>query len=178
MTETGYPKSGGPMTETQWAQIFNFANGIDEGLLVNVPGSGLTIELGEGSAVVSGTGYRNTSMISLSVAPGGAAARTDLLVLRRDFSGTPIVEAMIIASGARQSDPVGVYDYVLASIEVPISAAVIGPSNVTVVGESILKSIVRAGIAEFGIGEVQKMAGIYVQSTRPADPETGTLRFW
>jgi hypothetical protein len=145
MAETYWPFDGIDTTETQFSQ---WARNIGEGvkgspattdLLVTAPGSGMSVSLAAGQALVRGHYYYNSTAQTLAVTTANASnPRIDLVVLTLDpavntitasvLAGTPAVSP--VAPTLTQTDA-AVYQIALAQVLVPAAASVITQANVT-----------------------------------------------
>lgn len=140
MTESAYPKSGGPLSEEQWSQILSRVyHGVDgaSSLAVTADGGGLRVFVAEGRAGVEGHGYENTAALEVPIDAGDTLARVDVICLALDYSADPIVQVSVVkgspGAGAPSLDPSGtvVARLPLANIAVAASAVTIPPGAVS-----------------------------------------------
>lgn len=165
MAITSWPRVDEDTTDSQYAELFNSIIGTgvrDVGsFLVTADSSGLNVKVAAGFAVVAGSACLSTSSVTLTIgANNGATARTDLIVLRRDFTAAAgqTVRLMVKPGPATaDADPTGNFDLVLATVSVPVGAATITPTNVTSARPYISRRI-----------------GVWDDTTRPAH-RVGTI---
>jgi hypothetical protein len=154
MAETYWPFDGIDTTETQFSQ---WARNIGEGvkgspatsdLLVTAPGSGMTMNLAAGQALVRGHYYYNNTGSSLAISTANASnPRIDLVVLTLDPAANTIVASVLagtpavspVAPTLTQTDT-GTYQIALASVYVGAAVVNISQSNLT-----DLRTFIKAG---------------------------------
>lgn len=144
MAQTSWPRVNEDTTDSQYGEFFATAivgTGVRDatGLAVT-PGSGLAVNVAAGFAVVAGNAYLSTAVEPLTIAANtGTTARTDLVVLRRDFTaaaGKTVVLAVKTgpAGGAVPTltqDVRAVWEEPLAAVSVAVNAATLATGNIT-----------------------------------------------
>lgn len=145
MAETYWPFDGVDTTETQFSQ---WSRNIGEGvkgsanttdLKVTAPGTGMTISLAAGQALVRGHYYYNTTALTLSVTTAHATLpRIDAVVLTLDPTANTITASVV--AGTANASPVaptltqtdsGTYQLLLATIAVAAATSTISTGNIT-----------------------------------------------
>ncbi|AGM12123.1 tail protein [Streptomyces phage Sujidade] len=142
MTQSSYPFDGQTTSETQYSQFFRelqdsgvCAQASDLDLRVGAAGTGMTVTVQPGRAIVRGHAYSSTAVETLTIAASESQARTDRVVLRLDPTANSIVLAVVkgTAGGglpALVQTDTAIYELLLANVTVPASATVITSSNV------------------------------------------------
>lgn len=143
MTETSFPFATSSIaTEDQWSAMFRLAqvDGVyatdPTGTTLRVTGSNATtVAVAAGEAWVQGTYYANSAGMTVNVPTnsGGASARKDLVVLRRNPSGDAIT--VQYKTGGTSFPALtqtlnGTWEIPLAQVTVAAGAAVVAPSGV------------------------------------------------
>lgn len=144
MAQASWPFEGLDTSETQfslWAR--NLGQGVIEGKLLELEpfgdGSGMNVKVRSGQALVRGHFYDSTTQETLSIAAADLSLpRKDAVVLRLDptannilltvITGTPEVSPSLPA--LIQTDG-GVYDLLIAEVDVDAGAVVISAGDVT-----------------------------------------------
>jgi hypothetical protein len=143
MAQTSWPFENIDTSETQfslWAR--NLGQGVLAGKLneleSSADGSGMTIKVESGQALVRGHFYDSTSEETLTIAAANVSnPRVDAVVLRLDPTANSIL--LTVIEGTPATSPVlpaltqtdgGVYDLLIASVNVPAAAVVIAAENV------------------------------------------------
>lgn len=109
MAQSSYPFDSQVVTEGQFSRFFRELQ--DSGvaaspdaldLTVSADGSGMTVKVQPGFAVVRGCAYFSTAVEVLTIAASESAARTDRVVLRLDPAENSIVLAVLkgVAGGS------------------------------------------------------------------------------
>lgn len=143
MAITSYPFDSQSTTESQYSQLFRelqdsgvaaSQNALD--LKVSANGSGMTVFVQPGFAVVRGHAVLSTAVETLTIEAADATARTDRVVLRLDPSLNSIVLAVVkgvAGSGAPAltQTETGIYELPLGLVAVAGNATNIGTSATT-----------------------------------------------
>ncbi|APC43267.1 hypothetical protein Joe_27 [Streptomyces phage Joe] len=142
MAQTSYPFDSQTVSESQYSSYFRelqdtgVVGSSDSSSLKVTAGTGMTVSVAAGSAIVRGHFYNSDAAVTLSIAAADTAARTDRIVLRLDPAANSIVLAVIkgTAGGGipslNQTDT-GIYEVVLANVAVGAGAASIVAANIT-----------------------------------------------
>ncbi|WJN62956.1 minor tail protein [Streptomyces phage phiScoe25] len=142
MAQTSYPFDAQTVSESQYSSYFRELQ--DSGVvgssnsttLAVTAGTGMTLNIAIGQAIVRGHFYNNDAVATLTLAAADTAARTDRIVLRLDPAANSIVLAVVkgTAGGGvpslTQTDT-GIYEMVLANVAVGASATSIVAANIT-----------------------------------------------
>lgn len=148
MAQTSYPFEGVDTTEAQYTTLIrNLVTGGRSGvnstpsgtaLQPYGDGSGMTVKVPAGFAVVRGHGYNNSAELSLTIAASEANPRIDTIVLTLDPTVNTIVAAVVkgtaAVSPARPAltqTETGTYQFPIADVAVAASATSIVSGNVT-----------------------------------------------
>lgn len=145
MTQSSYPFDNLDTTESQYSQLFRLLQntGIagvpgDTSLKVSADSSGMNVKVAAGFAIVRGHAYKNDADVTLTISAGASNPRRDLIVLRLDPSANSIVAAVKAGTPATSpADPTltqtdeGVYELLLARVDVAANAVTISAGNVT-----------------------------------------------
>ncbi|WDS51655.1 minor tail protein [Microbacterium phage Barnstormer] len=143
MAFSSWPRVNEDTTDTQYAELFDSIIGTgvrdEDALLVSADSSGLNVKVSAGFAVVAGNAFLSTATETLDIAPNTASQpRTDLVVLRRDFSAPAgqtvrllVKEGVPGGTISPSEDVRGVYELVLASVIVGPNAATVTSGSVT-----------------------------------------------
>lgn len=111
-----------------------FVNGVVPGRALELAVthvSGLTIRVRSGEAWVQGYWYSNEADKNLTLAPGGAAERTDMIILRLTVGGIRSVEAVIKSGTTALTQTAAVWEIELARITVPAGVGAITPADIS-----------------------------------------------
>lgn len=145
MAETYWPFDGVDTTETQFSQ---WSRNIGEGvkgsfnttdLKVTAPGTGMTVSLAAGQAMIRGHYYYNDAAKTLAITTANATnPRIDAVVLTLDPTANTIVASVVAGTAAAspvaptltQTDA-GSYQMVLAYVAVAAATSTISSANVT-----------------------------------------------
>jgi hypothetical protein len=145
VAETYWPFANIDTTTTQFSQ---WSRNIGEGvkgsfnttdLKVTAPGTGMTVSVAAGQALVRGHYYYNTSAATLNISTANATnPRIDAIVINLDPSVNSAV--LTVVAGTPAASPVAptltqtdaaVYQFLLATVLVPAAASTIASGNVT-----------------------------------------------
>jgi hypothetical protein len=145
VAETYWPFDGIDNTETQWSQMMrNIGEGVKGSsattdLKVTAPGTGMTVSLAAGQAMIRGLYYYNTTALTLAVTTANATLpRIDSVVLTLDPTANTITASVL--AGTAAASPVAptltqtdaaTYQFLLANIAVAAATATISSGNVT-----------------------------------------------
>ena len=174
MTQTYWPFDNADTLESQYSQMMRklmttgvYGTKTDTALKVTGDSSGLNVKLASGFAYVRGYNYYNDAVVSVTVAIGETQPRIDLVVLRVDPSLNTVVPAVVKGTAnASPSAPAltqtedGIYELLLAQINVPANATTFSPS--TVVDKRTF------------MGHIY---GLWETATRPVSPRPGQPGF-
>ena len=145
MAQTSWPFDGIDTTETQFSQ---WSRNIGEGvkgsfnttdLKVTAPGTGMTVSVAAGQALVRGHYYANDAALTLSIATANATnPRIDAVVLTLDPVANTITAGVVTGTAAAtpvaptltQTDA-GTYQLLLGYVAVAAATATISAANVT-----------------------------------------------
>lgn len=151
MTQSYWPFDGIDTTETQYSQLFRRMSmtGVWGDPSTTdcklIAASGLNTTLKAGYAFVRGHMYKNDADVTVTFTAGGAAARTDLLVLRLDPTANTILPVIIVGNPADyaaapgydasgnwipQATDAGQYDLLIAAINTGVSDSVINSGDI------------------------------------------------
>jgi hypothetical protein len=148
MTQTSYPFEGVDTTEAQYTTLIrNLVTGGRSGvnstptgtaLQPYGDGSGMTVKVPAGFAVVRGHGYNNSAELSLTIVASEANPRIDTVVLELDPTANTIIAKVVKGTAAvtpaRPSltqTETGVYQFPIADVAVAGSATSITSGNVS-----------------------------------------------
>lgn len=144
MAQSSWPFENIDTSETQYSQLFrNLGEGVVSGhgleLEPDAPGTGMTVTVKSGQALVRGHYYDNTATESLAIAPADSVnPRIDSVILRLDPTANSILLAVLTGTPASspsapsltQTDS-GIYEIRLANVAVAANAVLITSGNVT-----------------------------------------------
>lgn len=139
MAENSYPFENTSVTEAEYTRLFSEfqSTGVIGGwgsnaLRVSANGSGMSVTLSAGLAIVRGHAYHNTSARTLSIPAASGTARQDAVVLELNPTNNEIV-AKVIPNGAFSltQTATGIYQMLLCIVQVTTSAVVISANNLT-----------------------------------------------
>ncbi|AGM12200.1 hypothetical protein ZEMLYA_25 [Streptomyces phage Zemlya] len=142
MTQSSYPFDGQTVSETQYSQFFREfqdsgvagdANSLS--LRVGAAGTGMTVTVQPGVAIVRGFAYSSTAVETLTIAASESQTRTDRVVLRLDPAANTIVLAVVkgTAGGglpALTQTDTGIYELLLGDVTVGANVTTITTANV------------------------------------------------
>ncbi|MGW2932968.1 hypothetical protein ACWDA7_14120 [Streptomyces sp. NPDC001156] len=161
MAQSSFPFGSSQIaTEDQWSSMFRMVqvDGVfatsETGTDLKVTGSNAsTVSVAAGEAWVQGTYYKNDATLNVSVPTnsGGASARKDLIVLRRDPSGDSTTVQYKTGGTSFPSltqTTNGTWEIPLAQVTVAAGASVVPPSNVTDTRYFLGRPVVLAGAAD------------------------------
>lgn len=164
MTQSSYPFENADTNETQYSRLLRHltthgragVNGIpgDNNLRVTA-GTGMTVSVSSGQALVRGHFYTSTSAEVLSIAASGAQPRIDSIILRLDPSVNSIVLAVL--QGTPAATP---------------SAPSLTQNDTTVFELLLANVLVAAGVSNIDAGAItdlrQFMTNVWTTNARPA----------
>lgn len=182
MAETYWPFANIDTTTTQFSQ---WSRNIGEGvkgsfnttdLKVTAPGTGMTVSLAAGQALIRGHYYYNNTGSTLAVTTANATLpRIDSVILTLDPVGNTITASVLAGTAAAspvaptltQTDA-GTYQYLLANIAVAAATATISSANVTdlrtFLGQGWFSTPVQAKTAAYTLVAGDKNSFIAVNS--------------
>ncbi|MFF3249744.1 tail fiber domain-containing protein [Actinacidiphila glaucinigra] len=173
MTITSYPFDGQAITETDYSRLFRefqesgVADGVGGGSLYTyADGTGMTVKVSPGFAIVRGHAIYSTAIEPLTVAASNTSARVDRVVLKLDPAANSITLAVKTGTAGSSTPPAltqtdtGVY-------ELPLATVAVG-ANVT----SISAASVQGERRFLG-----NSVGGWTTNTRPDTPRVGRLGF-
>jgi Chaperone of endosialidase len=169
---TSYPFDSQETSEaqfSQWAREFQdsgiAASSDSSSWQVSADGSGMTVSVQPGFAIVRGFAVMSTAIESVSIAAAAASARVDRIVLRLDPAANSIVLAVVAGTPGSGEPPLTQTD--TGIYELPLGKVAVG-ANVT-------------SIASTAVTEDRRFTGSRVGSwttaTRPASPRIGRLGY-
>ncbi|WP_420312541.1 tail fiber domain-containing protein [Streptomyces sp. YS-B37] len=173
MAITSYPFDSQAVTETDYSRLFReFQNtGVADsvggsGLSVTADGTGMTVKVNSGFAIVRGHAVYSTAIEPLTVTASNTTARVDRVVLRLDPSVNSIVLAVKTGTAGSSTPPAltqtdtGIYELSLATVAVGANVTSISAASVTSDRQFVGSAV-----------------GAWTTATRPASPRTGRLGY-
>lgn len=173
MAITSYPFDSQAVTETDYSRLFReFQNtGVADsvggsGLSVTADGTGMTVKVNSGFAIVRGHAVYSTAIEPLTVTASNTTARVDRVVLRLDPSVNSIVLAVKAGTAGSSTPPAltqtdtGIYELSLATVAVGANVTSISAASVTSDRQFVGSAV-----------------GAWTTATRPASPRTGRLGY-
>jgi hypothetical protein len=170
---TSYPFDSTAVTETDYSRLFRefqstgVADGVGgTGLSVFADGTGMTVKVNSGFAIVRGHAIYSTATEVLTIGASSTSARVDRVVLRLDPAANSIVLAVKAGTAGSTTPPTltqtdtGIYEFSLARITVG--------ANVTSISAASVQ-----GERKF----VGNTVGGWTTDTRPDSPRIGRLGF-
>jgi hypothetical protein len=144
MAQTSFPFENIDTSETEYSYLMrNLGQGIIEGRLNELEpsanGSGMTVEVATGEALVRGHYYRSNATETVTLSDSNPTnPRIDSVVLRLDPGANSIILAVLtgtpdaapVATSLTQSDT-GIYEILIATINVEVSSVVVASEDVT-----------------------------------------------
>ncbi|MEU8835205.1 tail fiber domain-containing protein [Streptomyces sp900116325] len=172
MAITSYPFDSQAVTETDYSRLFREfqSTGVADGvggtsLYAYADGTGMTVKVNSGFAIVRGHAIYSTATEVLTIAASGTASRVDRVVLKLDPAANSITLA--VKTGAAGSTPpaltqtdTGIYEMTLARVTVG--------ANVTSISAASVQ-----GERKF----IGNTVGGWTTDTRPDSPRVGRLGF-
>ncbi|WP_405665440.1 tail fiber domain-containing protein [Streptomyces sp. NBC_00055] len=172
MAITSYPFDSQAVTETDYSRLFREfqSTGVADGvggtsLYTYADGTGMTVKVNSGFAIVRGHAIYSTATEVLTIAASGTASRVDRVVLKLDPAANSITLA--VKTGAAGSTPpaltqtdTGIYEMTLARVTVG--------ANVTSISAASVQ-----GERKF----IGNTVGGWTTDTRPDSPRVGRLGF-
>jgi hypothetical protein len=169
---TSYPFDSTAVTETDYSRLFREfqSTGVADGvggnsLYTYADGTGMTVKVNSGFAIVRGHAIYSTATEVLTIAASGTASRVDRVVLKLDPAANSITLA--VKTGAAGSTPpaltqtdTGIYEMTLARVTVG--------ANVTSISAASVQ-----GERKF----IGNTVGGWTTDTRPDSPRVGRLGF-
>ena len=142
MAQDAYPVPGRATTFAEFRAYARTYAGdrIADGLTVFADSTGRQVKVRPGKATVDGIFYQSTAQETLIIAPNTAQTpRVDAIVLRLNPAGTPLVQLAVLEGTPGQTPQppalatslVGVYELLLATVNVPAGAVTIAAGQVT-----------------------------------------------
>lgn len=173
MAITSYPFDSTAVTETDYSRLFRefqstgVADGVGgTGFSVFADGTGMTVKVNSGFAIVRGHAIYSTAIEPLTVTASNTTARVDRVVLKLD-PATNSITLVVKAGTAGSSTPpaltqtdTGIYELSLATVAVGANVTSISAASVT-------------GDRQF----VGNTVGGWTTATRPSSPRTGRLGY-
>jgi hypothetical protein len=170
---TSYPFDSQAVTETDYSRLFREfqSTGVADsvggtGLSVYADGTGMTVKVNSGFAIVRGHAIYSTAIEPLTVTASNTTARVDRVVLKLD-PATNSITLVVKAGTAGSSTPpaltqtdTGIYELSLATVAVGANVTSISAASVT-------------GDRQF----VGNTVGGWTTATRPSSPRTGRLGY-
>ncbi|MFF4054604.1 tail fiber domain-containing protein [Streptomyces sp. NPDC001708] len=173
MAITSYPFDAQSITETDYSRLFREfqSTGVADGVggsafSVFADGTGMTVKVNAGFAIVRGHAIYSTATEVLTVAASNTSSRVDRVVLRLDPAANSITLAVKTGTTGSSTPPVltqtdtGTYEFGLATVTVG--------ANVTSISAASVQ-----GERQF----LGNTVGGWTTGTRPASPRTGRLGF-
>jgi hypothetical protein len=144
MAQTSFPFENIDTTETEYSYLMrNLGQGIIEGRLNELDptanGSGMTVEVATGEALVRGHYYRSNATETVTLSDSDPTSpRIDSVILRLDPGANSIVLAVLtgtpagapVATSLTQTDT-GIYEILIATISVDANSVVVASEDVT-----------------------------------------------
>lgn len=173
MAITSYPFDSQAVTETDYSRLFREfqSTGVADsvggtGLSVYADGTGMTVKVNSGFAIVRGHAIYSTAIEPLTVAASNTSARVDRVVLKLDPATNSITLAVKTGTAGSSTPPAltqtdtAVYELSLATVAVGANVSSIAAAAVT-------------GDRQF----VGSSVGGWTTATRPSSPRTGRMGY-
>jgi hypothetical protein len=170
---TSYPFDSQAVTETDYSRLFREfqSTGVADsvggtGLSVYADGTGMTVKVNSGFAIVRGHAIYSTAIEPLTVTASNTTARVDRVVLKLDPATNSITLVVKPGTAGSSTPPAltqtdtGIYELSLATVAVGASVTSISAASVT-------------GDRQF----VGSTVGGWTTATRPASPRIGRLGY-
>lgn len=146
MADYAYPKALTGLQDVQWSNFL--AAFVPDGITTagafapSANGSGMTVSLAAGEAIVRGilTGDASAASVAIDAAPSAGNSRIDTIVKRLDRSGTPVIKTAVLkgtattgtpAAPALTQNPAGVWEWPVANVLVQGGVSSIAADKVT-----------------------------------------------
>jgi hypothetical protein len=170
---TSYPFDSQAVTETDYSRLFREfqSTGVADsvggtGLSVYADGTGMTVKVNSGFAIVRGHAIYSTAIEPLTVTASNTTARVDRVVLKLDPATNSITLVVKPGTAGSSTPPAltqtdtGIYELSLATVAVGANVTSISAASVT-------------GDRQF----VGNTVGGWTTATRPSSPRTGRLGY-
>jgi hypothetical protein len=170
---TSYPFDSQAVTETDYSRLFREfqSTGVADsvggtGLSVYADGTGMTVKVNSGFAIVRGHAIYSTAIEPLTVTASNTSARVDRVVLKLDPATNSITLVVKPGTAGSSTPPAltqtdtGIYELSLATVAVGANVTSISAAAVT-------------GDRQF----VGNTVGAWTTATRPSSPRTGRLGY-
>jgi hypothetical protein len=170
---TSYPFDSQAVTETDYSRLFREfqSTGVADsvggtGLSVYADGTGMTVKVNSGFAIVRGHAIYSTAIEPLTVTASNTTARVDRVVLKLDPATNSITLVVKPGTAGSSTPPAltqtdtGIYELSLATVAVGANVTSISAASVT-------------GDRQF----VGNTVGGWTTATRPGSPRTGRLGY-
>jgi hypothetical protein len=170
---TSYPFDSQAVTETDYSRLFREfqSTGVADsvggtGLSVYADGTGMTVKVNSGFAIVRGHAIYSTAIEPLTVTASNTSARVDRVVLKLDPATNSITLAVKPGTAGSSTPPAltqtdtAVYELSLATVAVGANVSSIAAAAVT-------------GDRQF----VGNTVGAWTTATRPSSPRTGRMGY-
>jgi hypothetical protein len=169
---TSYPFDSQAVTETDYSRLFREfqSTGVADGvggtsLYTYADGTGMTVKVNSGFAIVRGHAIYSTATEVLTIAASGTASRVDRVVLRLDPAANSITLA--VKTGAAGSTPPALTQTDTGTYEMTLARVTVG-ANVTSISAASVQ-----GERKF----IGNTVGGWTTDTRPDSPRVGRLGF-
>ncbi|QBI99388.1 minor tail protein [Streptomyces phage Caelum] len=173
MAITSYPFDSQTVTETDYSRLFRefqstgVADGVGGGSLYTyADGTGMTVKVASGFAIVRGHAIYSTATEVLTIAPSGTSSRVDRVVLKLDPAANSI--SLVVKQGAAGSSTPPALTQTDTSVwEMTLARVTVG-ANVTSISAASVQ-----GERKF----IGNTVGGWTTDTRPDSPRVGRLGF-
>ena len=172
MAITSYPFDSTAVTETDYSRLFREfqSTGVADGvggtsLYTYADGTGMTVKVNAGFAIVRGHAIYSTATETLTIAASGTASRVDRVVLKLDPAANSITLA--VKTGSAGSTPPALTQTDAGIWEMTLARVTVG-ANVTSISAASVQ-----GERKF----IGNTVGGWTTDTRPDSPRVGRLGF-
>jgi len=169
---TSYPFDSTAVTETDYSRLFREfqSTGVADGvggtsLYTYADGTGMTVKVNAGFAIVRGHAIYSTATETLTIAASGTASRVDRVVLKLDPAANSITLA--VKTGSAGSTPPALTQTDAGIWEMTLARVTVG-ANVTSISAASVQ-----GERKF----IGNTVGGWTTDTRPDSPRVGRLGF-
>jgi hypothetical protein len=170
---TSYPFDSQAVTETDYSRLFREfqSTGVADsvggtGLSVYADGTGMTVKVNSGFAIVRGHAIYSTAIEPLTVTASNTTARVDRVVLKLD-PATNSITLVVKPGTAGSSTPPALTQTDTSTYELSLATVAVG-ANVTSISAASV-----TGDRQF----VGNTVGGWTTATRPSSPRTGRLGY-